>query len=70
MNNKKIIISLITVTILVAAAAGIAFAQYAGAQTNGTNSSTARQHRHKQRKPTTGILSIWAYTERLFKWLW
>ena len=35
MNNKKAIILLIAALILVAAVAGIAFAQYAGAQTNG-----------------------------------
>jgi hypothetical protein len=35
MNNKKAIILLIAASVLITAVAGIAFAQYAGAQTNG-----------------------------------
>ena len=35
MNNKKAIILLIAASVLVAVVAGIAFAQYVGAQTNG-----------------------------------
>jgi hypothetical protein len=47
MINTKAIVLLIATSVLVAAVAGIAFAQYVGAQTSGTNTSQTQQ-------PTTG----------------
>ena len=40
MNNKKAIIVLIAVSVLIAVVAGIAIAQYVGAQTNGLNNTS------------------------------
>jgi len=42
MNKTKTIVLLITASVLVAALAGIAFAQYASAQTNGNNSNQSQ----------------------------
>jgi hypothetical protein len=39
MNKTKAIVLLIAASVLIAAMAGIAFAQYANAQTNGNNSA-------------------------------
>ena len=54
MNNKKAIILLIAASILVAAIAGIAFAQYVGAQTNGPTSKSQTQQGTNNAYPNQG----------------